>query len=709
MGVFETATPMRRGGWTTVLVLAWPLAVPAQTVTELPPVPVQAMRLDLPAFDLPAALASVPVHPAASGKPGVNLSEALVGVPGVLARDRQNYAQDTQLSIRGFGARASFGVRGVRLYADGVPATMPDGQGQLSHVALAAAGRVEVLRGPFSALYGNSSGGVVQLWTAPGEAVPQRSVQVHAGADAGLSVAAGARGIAGALNYNVALAQWRSDGYRRHSRARRDVGNARLAFGLGAGRTLTVVANTLVQPQAEDPLGLTRAQWHADPRQAVTTALAFDTGKRVRQNQLGVIWEQAGPRDALRLMGYAGRRTVLQMLAVPRAAQASPLSAGGVVDLDGGYGGADLRWTRRTDALERPLELVLGLSADVQDQRRRGYENFVGDALGLRGALRRDERDRVRDLDPYVQLYWRLAERWSLLLGARHNTIAFRARDRYVTGANPDDSGRVRYRATTPVIGLDYRPGATLRLYANYGEGFETPTFNELGYRRDGGAGLAIDLRPARSRNGELGLKWHPRDALALEAALFRADTRDELAVATSYGGRSTYRNVGRSRRQGGELALDGELGAGWRLQLGLTWLDARFRSAFLACGETPCMAPQVPVPAGTRIPGVPWRYGSLRLERGGALGWHGGIELDGAGAVPVDDRDSARAPGYLRTGVDIAYGLALGSTRLGLSARVDNLFDRRIVGSVIVNDGNGRYYEPAPGRSLTLGAQLTF
>ncbi|MGN2242920.1 TonB-dependent receptor family protein [Frateuria sp. GZRR33] len=697
----------KRRTWTAIAVAGWPLALAAQTVTELPPVPVQAVRLDIPTFDLPAALSRVPVATSASGKPGVNLSEALVGVPGVLARDRQNYAQDEQLSIRGFGARASFGVRGVRLYVDGIPATMPDGQGQLSHIALAAADRVEVLRGPFSALYGNSSGGVVQVWTAAGGPVPVRTLEAFAGADVSWHLGAGARGMTGPLDYNVTLGHFRTDGYRAHSRAQRTSGNARLGFDLGNGRTLTVVLDTLAQPWTQDPLGLTRAQWRADPRHSVDAATAFDTRKRVQQQQLGATWRAEGEHDGVRLMGYAGQRAVDQVLSIPPVAQQSPLSAGGVIDLAGGYGGADARWTHRGQALGRPLEAVLGTSWDAQDQHRRGYENFVGDTLGVTGALRRDERDRVQAFDQYAQLYWHLAERWSLLLGARHSEVAFRARDRYVTTANPDDSGRVRYRATTPVAGLDYRPGAHLRLYASYGEGFETPTFNELGYRNDGGAGLALDLAPVRSRNGELGLKWQPHDELGVELALFRADSRDELAVASSHDGRSTYRNVGRSRRQGAELSVDGELGAGWRLRLGLTWLDARFRSGFLACADTPCLVPDLMVPAGTRIPGVPRRYGSLRLERGSELGWRGGLELEGVGAVPVDDRNSATAPGYLRTGLDLGYGLALGDTRLHVSARVDNLFDRHIVGSVIVNDGNGRYYEPAPGRSVTVGIRL--
>ena len=702
------AGAMGRGASVMAMLATWPLAPAAQTVTGLPPVPVQAMRLDIPPFDLPATVASVPVAAGRDGKLGVNLSEVLVGVPGVLARDRQNYAQDEQLSIRGFGARATFGVRGVRLYADGIPATMPDGQGQLSHFSLAAADRVEVLRGPFSALYGNASGGVVQLWSAQGGPVPQRMLDAGVGADASLRLAATARGIAGPLNYNLALGHFRTDGYRAHSRAQRTSGNARLGFDLGDGRTLTLVLNTLAQPQAQDPLGLNRAQWRADPRQAVAAATAFDTRKTLRQDQLGALWEAGGERDDVRLMAYAGRREVTQVLPIPPQAQ-GPLSAGGVVDLDGGYGGTDARWTRRGQALGRPFELVLGASYDVQDQRRRGYQNFVGDTLGVQGALRRDERDRVRAFDQYAQLDWRLAAHWSLLLGARHSVVAFRAADHYVTAVNPDDSGRVRYRATTPVVGIGYRPDPRLRLYASFGKGFETPTFNELGYRRDGGAGLALDLRPVRSRNGELGLKWHPRGAPAVELALFRADSRDELAVASSRDGRSTYRNVGRSRRQGAELALDGDLGAGWRLRLGLTWLAARFRSGFLACTGTPCLAPSLPVPAGARIPGVPRRYGSLRLEHGDDLGWRGGLELEGVGAVPVDDRNSAAAPGYLRVDLDAGYGLALGTTRLHLSARVDNVFDRRIVGSVIVNDGNGRYYEPAPGRTLTAGVRVDF
>lgn len=694
---------MKAARGATIAVACMLFAVPGWAVdTTLPAVQVNAARLDIPSFDLPASLSVVAVASANSGKPGVNLSEALIGVPGVLARDRQNYAQDEQLSLRGFGARSTFGVRGVRLYADGIPATMPDGQGQLSHFSLDAAERVEVLRGPFSALYGNASGGVVQLWSAEGGTPALTKVGLFAGSNASMRLGLSTRGADGPFDYNLAASHFQTAGYRDHSRARGESGNARLGFDLGKAGHLTLVFNTLALPQAQDPLGLTRAQFAADPRQVPAVAYQFDTRKSVHQAQGGAVYEFApDAQTQWRVMAYYGQRSVQQMLSVPVTAQRNPLNAGGVVDLDTDYGGLDARWTRRAAFAGRPLELVLGLSYDDQDQHRRGYENFAGHVLGVTGRPRRDEDDRVWNLDPYAQLYWHFATQWSLLAGVRHSEVHFRSRDHYIAPGNPDDSGQVSYGATTPVLGLQYRPGDKLRFYASYGEGFETPTFTELGYRADGSAGLAFNLRPSRSRQAELGAKWQPTTNWELDTALFRADSRNELAVADNTGGRASYRNIGRSRRQGIEASLRGDLGDCWRIVLGATHVQARFLSSFLTG------SPAVTVPVGSRIPGVPENYGSLRIERGSALGWRMGAEWQGIGAVPVDDRDSARAPGYLLTGLDLGYGIDLGATRLHLSARADNLFDRHVIGSVIVNESNGRFYEPAPGRSVMFGAQL--
>jgi iron complex outermembrane receptor protein len=366
--------------------------------------------------------------------------------------------------------------------------------------------------------------------------------------------------------------------------------------------------------------------------------------------------------------------------------------------------------THDGEFLGRDSEFVFGGGGDAQWQRRRGYQNFVGNALGVKGALRRDEKDDVDNLDVYAQWYWYFAEHWSLLLGMRHDKVHFNEHDFYITAKNPDDSGHVDYSATTPVLGILFHPRDNVQLYASFGRGFETPTYNELGYRSDGQPGLAFNLRASRSLNKEVGAKWQPTTALDVELAAFRADTRDELAVATNQNGRSTYQNVGAARRQGVELSANGTLAPEWQIAVGFTHLQAVFRSGFLTCTTTPCAAPSTPIPSGSRIPGVPENYGSLRLQHGAALGWREGVTLTGIGSVMANDTNTARAAGYGLIGADVTYAFALGaSAHLQLSGRIDNLADRRYVGTVIVNDSNGRYYEPGPGRSYMLGAQLTF
>jgi len=682
----------------------------AQQAT-LPAVQVNASRLDMPPRDVPAALSIVKMAPADAGNPGVNLSEMLVGVPGILARDRQNYAQDEQISIRGFGSRSTFGVRSIRLYVDGVPATLPDGQGQVSHFDFDVADRVEVLRGPYSVLYGNAAGGVVQLWSAPGTATPQTTLGVYAGSNDSFRYLADTRGTVGAMDYNVAASQFLSGGYRDHSRVNRQTAHARLGFDLGQGQTLTLVMNHLDQPVAQDPMGLTKAQLQANPQQASPAAEQFDTRKSTRQDQLGLIYERpSGDDGQWRAMVYYGQREITQYQSIPVATQANPLQPGGVVQPNTHYGGADLRWTHRGDWLGGDYEFVLGGGGDYQRQHRLGYENFVGETLGVKGALRRDEDDNVNNVDAYVQWYWHFAPSWALLLGLRHDDVRFSAHDYYITPSNPDDSGDVNYAATTPVVALQWRPGDELRLYASYGEGFETPSYNELGYRSDGQPGLALNLRPARSHNIELGAKWQATRALAFNAALFRANTRDELAIDTSVNGRTTYRNVPEARRQGVELSMDGEIAPSWHLVAGYTHLQAQFRSGFLTCIATPCIAPNVPVRAGSRMPGVPEDYGSLLLRHGGDARWSQGLTLTGAGPTTANDFGTARAAGYVVADADVTYSFPLGeATRMQLSARVNNLADHQYVGSLIVNDGNGRYYEPAPGRTWMFGARLVF
>lgn len=672
----------------------------------LPEIVVTPTRIPEPAFDIPASVSLVPLGVITADTPGINASEYLSDVPGVLARDRQNYAQDEQISIRGFGSRSTFGVRGVRLYTDGIPATMPDGQGQVSNFDFAAAERIEVLRGPFSALYGNSSGGVIAIFTADGRDPPELLASLDSGSFDSRLLDLGARGRYGSMGYNFDLSDFRTDGFRDHSRAERVNGNAKLDFTLGRGGKFTVLLNTVSLPEAQDPQGLTWQQFLADPAQAAPSALTYNTRKSVHQTQAGAVYDQApGAHQSLRFMVYNGQRTVQQFLSVPVVTEANPLSSGGVVDLATIYGGGDLRWSWKGTLAGEPLDFTAGLAYDWENQHRLGYNNFVGNTLGVVGALRRNEQDDVYNFDQYAQASWKFSPRWSFMLGARHSVVRFRSADQYFTAQNPDDSGRVNYGSTNPVAGLMYDVSRHWHLYAAYGEGFETPTFSELGYRPDGESGLNFALQPARSRNAEFGSKWNLADGARLDLALFNAATRDEIAVLSSAGGRTIYQNIGRSERRGAELGLHLPLAKAWHIELAYTYLQARFLDAFSTCA-TPATCT---IPADTGMPGVPRNLLHVGLGWQGSSGWHAGLSVDAAGPVTANDAGALRAPGYMITGINAGYVVDTARYEFAPYLRVSNLLGQRYIGSVIVNQASGGSFEPAPGRNFWIGINMRF
>jgi len=645
-------------------------------------------------------------------RPQLSVSELLRRVPGVAAHDRQNLAQDVQLTIRGFGARSAFGVRGLQVFDDGIPATMPDGQGQVSHIPLEALSRVDVLRGPFSALYGNASGGVIEFVSADPPRQAQSGMRVAGGSDGlsrdSLSIAGpwSADGADGE-GYRLDAGHLDVAGFRDHSRARRDTNQARLLFGTTGGTKLAITANTL-ELVADDPQGLTLAQALATPRAASAGALAFDTRKRVHQQQLGVHVEQAlGGVGALSLNAWGGNRGTFQMLSVPAAAQAAPGSGGGVVDLARTYAGADLRWQFDTLLLGRPFGITIGTQAQQSTEHRRGYENFSGDLLGVVGALRRDERDTAGNRDVYAELRWTFLQHWSATFGARHSRVDFRSRDAYVAPGNPDDSGALHYAQSTPVFGMSYRPATWLEVYGNAGRGFETPSFAELGYRADGRSGLNDALRPARTRSAELGLRAQ-RGAQLFEVVAFASRTRDELVVASNSGGRSTYDNAARSGRRGWELSASGPLSTRWHYALAYSRLDARYRSAFSTCRAPPCTQPDTLVAAGNRIPATNPQSLWAELRWSPATDLDVFMQADAFGRAYADDANTAHAPGYATLDVGVERRWHVGRVMLEGFARLDNVLDRHAIGSVIVNDSNGRYFEPAPGRTWMLGLSFS-
>lgn len=696
-----TLTPVALGLLIAGPAYAQPAAVSAEGAS-LKAITVTSTRQDAAPFEVPASVDVIGGESLRESRPQATLAEGLGAVPGLVLQNRQNHAQDLQLSIRGFGARSTFGIRGVRLYVDGIPATMPDGQGQSSNIDIGSIERVEVLRGPFSALYGNSSGGVMQVFTETGEGPPALTGGLAVGSD-GLRrySAKGSGSTADGVDWLLSASRFETDGWREHSAATRNTANARVGVSLSEDSRLTLMLNH-VRVNAQDPLGLDLGQFTANPRQATPQATQFDTRKTVDQTQGGLVWERRiDARNDLRVMVYYGQRQTVQFQAIPVAAQAPATQSGGVIDLARDYGGIDARWTTRTELAGRPLTLIGGIGIDVLEEARRGWENFVGPTLGVQGNLRRDESNRVENIDPYLQARWHFTDRWSLEAGLRHSSVRFRSTDHYIVPGNGDDSGAADYSRALPMAALRYEARDDVSLYGAIGRGFETPTFNELSYRAGGLAGLNFDLRPSVNTSAEVGAKQRLAGGL-LTAALFSTRTDDEIVTATNSGGRSTFQNAGRTQRHGFELGWAGRIAGHWRAQAAYTWIDATYRDGF--CGAGAC------VPAGNRIPGIARQVAQAEIAWAPPEGWRAGAELRHVSDIAVNDGNTQSAPGYTTLGLHAGY-LLRPSPRWEVAAfaRVDNATDRTYAGSVIVNEGNARYYESAPGRNWSTGVTATY
>ena len=685
--------------------LLLPLIAAAQAADEQTMV-VTAAPTTVSELDTPAAVSVVNGDEMRQAAPRVNLSESLGAVPGLQVQNRQNYANDLQLSIRGFGSRSTYGVRGLRIYVDGIPATMPDGQGQTSNIDIGSVDTIEVLRGPFSALYGNSSGGVINVTSQTGTQPPTVEASSyygsfgtwHYGMKATGAVGDGSH--AGDVDYTVSTNRFTTHGYRDHSGARKNLANARLGVRINDVSKLTLLLNS-VDIKANDAGGLTADEWRDNPRQS-PRGDQYNTRKNTRQTQAGLRYErQLSAQDDLSVMMYAGERETTQFQSIPRAPQLKPSHAGGVIDLTRHYQGIDTRLTHRGELLV-PVTLTAGLDYENMSERRKGYENFVmvngAPQYGEQGALRRNERNLMWNVDPYLQTQWQLTDKLSLDAGVRYSSVWFDSNDYYITPGNGDDSGDASYHKWLPAGSLKYALTDAWNVYLSAGRGFETPTINELSYRSDNQSGLNFGLKPSTNDTVEIGSKTRIGNGL-FTAALFQTNTDNEIVVDSSSGGRTSYKNAGKTRRQGMELGLDQQFGESWRLKAAWTWLDATYRTN--VCDDASCN--------GNRIPGIARNMGYASFGYQPEQGWYAGSDIRYMSDIMANDENTAKAPSWTVVGLTTGYKWSYGRMDMDLFGRIDNLFDREYVGSVIVNESNGRYYEPAPGRNYGIGLNLAW
>lgn len=709
------------------IILAAELAANEQqeAVNALSPIVVTATRSAQNSFDLPAAIDTTEGESIQQGQLKFNLSESAARIPGVVVNNRNNPAQDLAIQIRGFGARSAFGVRGVRLYADGIPLTMPDGQGQTGTFNLDTAARVEYLRGPFSALYGNSSGGVVQIFTRDGATEPTLDLGVTFGDYDTRRVNTTLSGTEDNFNYILNAAHEESTGYREQSAGKRETLHSKLKFKLNEEATFTLVGTYLDQSNNQDPQGLTAQELIANRRQAAPAALQFNTRVTKRHAQVGAALDyQITPNEALRLMVYGGQRDNEQYLSTSVAAQSSApnfaKNGGGVSVIDRTFGGIDLRWTYKGHLIKRPFNLTAGLNYDLMTDERTGYENFIGTTLGVKGKLRRDESNEVNNFDQFIQASWDLHPLWSVSGGVRHSLVSFSTKDRYISGINKDDSGTVSFAQTTPVVGTLFKLSENVHLFANAGESFETPTFVEMGYNPDTSkSGLNLNLKPAQSRNYEFGAKAFAGDNTLINLTLFKIDTNNEIVVASSQNGRTTYRNVPSSARKGLELSIESQLPENVRLFLAYTLLDAKFTTPFSTCktglANGTCTYGTAShfetIASGSSIPGT-YRhtlYGEVSWKHAPS-GFTTALEIRHNSRTNVSfNANDGYADDYLVFNWRGGFNQNIKQWKLSEFVRIENLFNENFVGSIRVADSNQRFYETSSTRNWLMGMNASY
>jgi iron complex outermembrane recepter protein len=678
-------------------------SVHAQTVgNELKEIIVQSGRLEQKQFDAPASVYTIDADTLRNSGPQVNISDVLNRAPGVVALNRNNYAQDVQISIRGFGSRAAFGMRGIRLITDGIPASMPDGQGQASTVSMTSADRMEVLTGPLAQLYGNASGGVIQTFTREAGDKPEAQVSLYTGSfglqrtDWQISQRSGNVGLV--ADYST----FSIDGYRANSSAERKQLNSVITVDAKPDTRFKFIVNVFDMPIANDPLGLTATQLAADPSQAGTNALARRTRKTVKQEQVGAVAEHRVSSDLkLQARIYGGTRSNLQY-------QATNAWTG----LERRYEGFGLQANGKTSVFNgRTMNWVVGADIDHAQEQRQAGTASVGEKSG---APNRNELNDASNRDYFAQANWSLSERYTLTTGARQSEVTLKSRDDLPTPV--DGSGSVTYKATSPVLGLTWHAQDNLNLYINQGKGFETPTMVEAAYSRDSNNNFVEKFNPnlqaSRSKHLEIGSKWLATPSTRIDAAWFQIDTTNEIVAALSSNGKTAYDNAAQTKRDGLELAIRNQHTRHWRSQASASMINATYQAG--SASYSPPNGNNLPaIPKQQLFASVQWsEKGFAQVGQKPKTGLEAGLDAVHRSSMWANDAntttnaDYALAPSYTLLNARVRQRYQIGHARVEAFIGVDNLTNKDTVGSVIINQFSKQYFEPGLPRSWVIGVQ---
>jgi iron complex outermembrane receptor protein len=670
--------------WPIILCLFSTLTSATDNVEKpLDEIVVTATRLQTTMQDTARSISIVDQQQIQDGMQQLSLDESLIGVPGLYMQNRYNMAQDLRVSLRGFGARSAFGIRGIKIIVDGIPETLPDGQAGVDSIDLGSARRIQVLRGPSSSLYGNASGGVILIDSQLGEEPAFVETNLAAGGLGFQKYQLKAGGTSSNFDYLVNAASQHLDGYREHSASKGTLINGRFGIQLNENDSLTFVVNSTDQPKAQDPGGISAAQVELDRRSARLANLIYDAGEALDQQRLGIVYDRERPTGTLMLRNYYVWRDFSNRL---------PFQNGGAVDLDRLFYGGGAQYTFG-NVIPEPLQLMLGFDLDRQNDQRKRFDNLQGEI----GPLTLDQKEQVDSNGLFVQSQYRFNENWDLTAGLRYDKIKFDVTDRYL--ADGDDSGKVDFDHVSFSVGVNRNLGDGV-LFATIGNSFETPTTTELA-NPDGSGGFNQTLEPQTAVNYEIGFKAGT-ETLYYEIAVFHINLEDELVPyeLPDSPGRTFYSNAGKSSRTGIETAVSWTGSSGFGVDASLTWSDFKFDEFVDNNGRDF---------SGSRMPGVPEYFAYLGLHYQNNKGFKTTFETSYSGNLFANNANTVEVSDYLVSSLRATYDIQTARLMFRPYVGINNLFNEYYNSNIRINAFGGRYYEPAPERNVYAGVVIRY
>ena len=672
--------------WLIILTLIGsPATAYTQEVEEnrLDEIIVSATRLETTVLHAARSISVVDQQHIQNGMQQLSLDESLAGVPGLYMQNRYNLAQDLRISLRGFGARSAFGIRGIKIIVDGIPETLPDGQAGVDSIDLGSTNSIQVLRGPSSFLYGNASGGVIMIESESGSRPSFIESNLAVGGLGFQKYQLKASGAAGKFDYLANIATQKLDGYRQHSASKGTLLNGRFVYRINTDDSLTLVVNSSDQPRAQDPGGITATQVELDRKSARAANLLYDAGEALDQQRVGVVYKRDRAAGRFSIRNYYVWRDFSNKL---------PFESGGVVDLDRFFYGFGASYTFGNVVPEQ-LELLLGFDIDRQNDNRKRFDN----ELGAIGSLTLDQREKVGGNGLFVQSAYEFNEHWDITAGLRYDSIDFDVSDHYMEDG--DDSGAIEFDQLSFSIGVNrnFEQGV---LFATIGSSFETPTTTELA-NPDGSGGFNQSLQPQTALNYEVGFKTGTARVF-FEVAAFHIDLKDELVPYELPGspGRTFYNNAGKSTRNGIESFVSWASLGGFGIDVSLTWSDFKFDDFVDDNGLNF---------SGSKLPGVPDIFGHLSLNYKNSKGFSVVFETSYSGSLLANNANSVKVPDYLVSGLRVNYEIRKGQLLWRPYIGINNIFDKQYNSNIRINALGGRYYEPAPERNIYTGIVIRF